>query len=304
MAAIRLLPIVFAGFVMLGIPRAAEGVAWPSMAEDLDQRLGALGWLIAIHIAGYFLASIANGPVTRRYGTGRTLVVSGMLASVALVGYAVTPNWEILLIAAALLGVASGMIDAAGNAYVALRHGSRAMGFLHASFGIGTTLGPLIITWLNTSIDGGWRWGFALFALMQALVTVAFWITRRRWVLPEASRIRPSSFRIPGLYPLLVAFLLVAGVEAGTAAWAFTYMTREVGLGDSPAGLVVAAFSSALQAAIALRVAAMPALERRNWRRVMPSRRAFVSATARVRLTASRTTGDGRCGAYSPFDRG
>jgi fucose permease len=242
MAAIRLLPLVYAGFVMLGIPRAAEGVAWPSMAADLDQRLGALGWLIAIHITGYFLASIANGPVTRRFGTGRTLVVSGMLASASLAGYALTPNWEVLLIAAALLGIASGMIDAAGNAYVALRHGSRAMGFLHASFGVGTTLGPLIITWLNTSVDGGWRLGFAVFAVMQAVVTVAFWITRERWVLPEAARIQPSSLRIPGLLPLLISFLLVAGVESGTAAWAFTYMTREVEIADGPAGLIVAGF--------------------------------------------------------------
>ena len=237
----RLLPVAFIGFVVLGMPRAAEGVAWPSMSEDLDQGLGSLGWLIAAHISGYFIASVANGEVTRRLGTGKALVTSGIVASGALIGYAVTPGWAFLLVAAFLLGVAGGMIDAAMNAYVALNHSARVMGLLHASFGLGATLSPLVMTWLITAGSPNWRWGFALLAALQAAVTIAFWRTRRSWSTIE--EVAPwRSGRPSGVLPLLVAFLLVAGMEGGSGAWAFTFLTKELSISDGVAGVLVGSF--------------------------------------------------------------
>jgi fucose permease len=236
-----LLPIAFIGFVILGMPRAAESVAWPSMSTDLDQRLGALGWLIAVHIAGYFVASIANGEITRRLGTGRALVTSGLLASGALIGYAVTPGWAFLLVAAFLLGVAGGMIDAAMNAYVALNHSARVMGLLHASFGLGATLSPLVMAWLITGESSNWRWGFALLAALQGAVTIAFWRTRNRWEALDGNTPERSG-RPSGVLPLLAGFLLVAGLEGGSGAWAFTFLTKELAVSDGVAGLLVGAF--------------------------------------------------------------
>ena len=67
---------------------------------------------------------------------------------------------------------------------------------------------------------------------------------------------------------------------------------------------VVLAASSLLHAARAVNVAAIPQLERRNARRDIPSRRALVSARARVRRIASATTSERGNGAYSPFDSG
>jgi len=240
-AVTRLLPIAFIGFVVLGMPRAAEGVAWPSMADELDQRLGALGWLIALHIAGYFVASVANGEVTRRIGTGRALVTSGVMASLALAGYAIAPNWPFLLSAAVILGFGGGLIDAAMNAHVALNHGARAMGWLHASFGLGATLAPLIMTWLITDDAALWREGFGLLAGIQLVVTVAFWRTRRRWDAPGTVT-RPAHRRPAGVLALLTAFLLVAGIEGGAGAWTFTFLTEGRSISDPLAGLLVTGF--------------------------------------------------------------
>lgn len=237
----RILPLAFAGFIALGMPKAAEGVAWPSMADELGQSLGALGWLVAVHISGYFVASIANGEVSRRIGTGSALVVAGATASLALIGYAVTPSWPPLLLAAVFLGLAGGLVDAGVNAHVALRHSARAMGLLHASFGLGSTLAPLVMTWLITSHDDGWRWGFAVLAVVQIVVAVAFWVQRDRWEAPVKTH-HTSQRSLEGIAPLLAAFVLIAGLESGAGAWAFTYLTEDLGVATGPAGLYVAAF--------------------------------------------------------------
>ncbi len=64
------------------------------------------------------------------------------------------------------------------------------------------------------------------------------------------------------------------------------------------------AASSRLQAASIVNVVAMPHVLRRNWRRVMPRRRAFASASSSVRRIVSDATADRGSGAYSPFDNG
>ena len=237
----RLLPIAFLGFAALGMPRAAEGVAWPSMANDLGQSLGALGWLLAATIGGYFVASIANGEVTRRLGTGRALVTSGITATVSLAGYAVAPSWPVLLAVGVMLGLAGGMIDAAMNAHVALHHDARAMGLLHASFGLGATISPLIMTRLITVGPSGWRWGFGILAAIQLAVTATFWRTRKQWTAP-APVVSPSHRSVKGLAPILGAFLLVGGIEAGAGAWAFTYLTEDLTMSDGSSGLLVGGF--------------------------------------------------------------
>jgi fucose permease len=237
----RILPLAFAGFIALGMPKAAESIAWPSMADDLDQRLGALGWLVATHIVGYFLASIANGEVTRRIGTGAALVGAGVMASISLVGYAVTPGWAFLLVAAVFLGVGGGLVDAGINAHVALHHSARAMGLLHASFGLGATLAPLVMTWLITTRADGWRWGFAVLAVVHMAVTGAFWVQRGRWGAPLTPVHRPQR-NLDGLGPLLAAFVLIAGLESGAGTWAFTFLTEDLQIATGRAGLYVTGF--------------------------------------------------------------
>jgi hypothetical protein len=43
--------IAVAAFVVLGMPKAAFGVAWPSVAEDLARNIADLGAVVALHIA-------------------------------------------------------------------------------------------------------------------------------------------------------------------------------------------------------------------------------------------------------------
>lgn len=227
---------------------AALGVAWPSMAGDLRRPLADLSVLIIAHVAGYLAVALATGEMARRIGFGALLALASGLGVVSLGVVAAVPGWGWIIVSMVLLGVSGGAIDAGLNAYVAVAHRSNAMGLLHAGFGVGAVLGPLLVT---ASLAAGLPWDAAFFATaaLQAIVTVALLTARHeldRDRPPTAGpRARPSGRRST-LVMSLIVFALYAGVEVGAGAWAYSLFTEGRGLGAAAAGVIVSCYWGAL----------------------------------------------------------
>ncbi len=243
----HLLALAVVAFVALG-SHNAFGVAWPSAAGDLSLPVGELGFVIAVSVSGYFLSTATSGAVAARIGSGRMLNLAAWLMVVALAGYAAAPGRGVLLAAAGLLGFGSGYVDAGINSHVALRHGARAMGMLHAGFGIGSAVGPLMIT-LLLSAGLSWRFGYWLLAAGHVVVAGLLMSAAGDWT---SSPPRPPSVdrgRLPGLaWWAMLVFLLYAAVEITTGQWAFTLLTAGRGASDTVAGIAVTGFYGGLTA--------------------------------------------------------
>lgn len=239
----KLLVLSVVAFVGLGLPKSAFAVAWPSVAFDFGRPLAELGAVITVYIIGYFGSALASGDLARRLGAGRVLTAGAALATAALAGYALTPSWPGLIISVIALGVSGGWIDAGINAHVARRHGPRAMGYLHAGFGVGATLGPAGMTALLGAAVS-WRWGFAFLAVGQGLLAGFFLRTSREWNTAGDSLVagRPRPARRGALVAALTMFAVYAGVEVGTGQWAFTLLTEGRGVTTTHAGLAVTAY--------------------------------------------------------------
>lgn len=243
--------LAFAGFIMLGIPLGAIGVAWPSMADSFDQDLARLGVIAVASTVGFVIATTASGHVSARTGTGPMVAIAATLASASLFGHAIAPTWWLLLLAAALFGLGGGFIDAGVNAHGAVRFNVRTMNLLHASFGIGATIGPLLMAAL-LGLDASWRVGFVILGVLQAGVAVGFWRTRTRWAgdgnepLSEA----PSKSRVPVtvLVLSLVVFFLYTGVEVAAGQWTFSLFSEERGMSEGAAGVWIAVYWGAFTA--------------------------------------------------------
>ncbi len=243
-----LLALSVAAFVALGMPKSAFGVAWPSVATEFDRSVGDLGLVITIYIVGYFVASVGTGLMTRRFSVGSLLLVAAGVATVSLVGYAVATEWLWLLLSAVGLGLAGGFIDAGVNAVVAVHHGARAMGMLHAGFGIGATLGPLVMTTLIET-DTSWRIGFVILAIAQGVLALFYLRTRREWNVepPKVDQAGTvGTDRKAVLWGALTMFALYSGVEVGTGQWAYSVLTEGRGVSTAAAGGAVTAFWAAL----------------------------------------------------------
>ncbi len=181
LTAAYLAALAFLAFISLGLPDGLLGVAWPSIRESLGVPLDALGLLVGFSTAGYLLSSFISGRVLRVMSVGAVLTVSTVLAASALLGFALTRSWPLLIGLGFVAGLAGGAIDAGLNSYGAKHFSARVLNWLHASFGVGTTLGPLIVTAVLSS-GGVWRLSYAIVGAAQMVLALVFFLTRRRWL--------------------------------------------------------------------------------------------------------------------------
>jgi MFS family permease len=169
-----------AAFVSLGLPDAVIGVAWPSMRRSFALPLDRLGALLAVATLGYLSSSFLSGPVTRRLGVGGVLAASSALVALSAAGYAASPAWGPLLVAALVAGLGAGAIDASINAFAAARFPAGRVAWLHASYGVGASQGPALMTGVLAA-GMSWRWGYALLAAVVGLMGLGFARSRGRW---------------------------------------------------------------------------------------------------------------------------
>src|SRR4051794_19956792 len=234
--------LALAAFVVLGLPDGMLGPAWPAIRSDLDQPLAALGELTALVSGGFIVSSVLSSRIRLRLGARVAVALGAAGAAAALAVYASSPVWAGLLVASLALGFFEGQLDSGFNTHAALHHGPRLMNALHAAYGIGATLGPLVVAVALAA--GSWRAAYAVPAGLYAAAALGLWMTRGdlavplpdRWTAQQAPPRRAST---PAL--MLTLFFLVVGVEVAVAAWAPTLLAHR-GYGRAAASAWVASY--------------------------------------------------------------
>lgn len=247
--------LAFAAFISLGLPDGLLGVSWPSIRGEFALPLDSLGLLVAVITAGYLTASFCSGMVLRVLQIGTVLALSTFAAAFALLGFALTPSWWLMIGLGFVAGLGGGAIDAGLNAYGARHFSPRTLNWLHAFFGLGTTIGPLIVTAV-LGADQIWRVSYVIVGTVQMGLAATFFLTRKRWVeVPEiADHDVPHAAAAPTLKTLrrpvvwlgMLIFFLYTGVEMATAQWSYSLLTLGRGVSETAAGLIVSLYWGSL----------------------------------------------------------
>lgn len=250
-----LISLAYLSFISIGLPDGLLGVAWPSIRAGFEIRHQALGELLVMVTTGYLLSSFSSGRVLSRMSVGTLLALSCLLTAASLLGYSVAPVWRMMAALGFLAGLGAGAIDAGLNTYAATRFSPRVVNWLHGFYGIGATLGPLIMT--NVLRAGMvWQRGYMIVAGWQLVLALAFAATRRLWETPGTDR-SPSAPRMVETRVTLrlrtarlgiAVFFVYTGLEAAAGAWAFTLFTESRGVGVAAAGMSVSAYWGCLTA--------------------------------------------------------
>lgn len=246
----RLGPILlaYAAFVALGMPDGLLGIAWPSIRTDFAIPLDSLGLLLVASVTGYMTSTFLSGTLVARMGVGRLLAVSCALTGVALLGYTVVPVWAMMVLLGVMAGLGAGAIDAGLNTYAAAHFREGLVQWLHASYGIGVTLGPIIMTMALANLDS-WRAGYRVVAGFQLAMALAFALTlpwwndaRRRAAGAAEKRLTDyktpmsATIRQPRVWLSVLLFLLYVGAEVSLGTWAYTLLTESRGVAPETAG--------------------------------------------------------------------
>ena len=247
-----LVPLAFLAFVSLGLPDGVLGVAWPSLRRSFDRPIDQLGQVLLSTMAGYLVSSFSAGAVLERLGVGRLLVTSGLLVAASAVLWAATPWWPLIVAGGFVSGLGAGAIDAGINAFAAARFTPRVLTWLHACWGLGAMIGPLVMTAVIAS-GHGWRLGYLLLAGSLLGMAACFHLTLGLWQLPAvetggateapsaAGRLR-DALREPRVRDNALFFFLYTGAEASAGQWAYSLLTEARGAAPAAAGVAASAY--------------------------------------------------------------
>lgn len=244
-----LIVLAYIAFISLGMPDGLFGVALPSIRADLSVPLDSVGVFLIAGTAGYMVSSFSSGFLIARLGVGRVLAISCALTGSVLISYTLVPVWPMMAALGIGGGLGAGAIDAGLNTYVAAHFGEGLMQWLHASYGIGVTLGPIIMTIALTRL-ASWRAGYLTVGLFQLalatgfLMTVAMW-NRTRGHAPTEQPQRLTDYKTPigetlgqvRVWLNILLFFIYTGAEVTLGVWGYTLLTEARGISPAAAGL-------------------------------------------------------------------
>ena len=247
---IGLILLSFVAFISLGLTDGLIGVARPSIREHFSLRLDALGMLLIASTAGYITSSFLSGKLIAKLGVGGTLAASCFLTATGLIGYTFVPVWWMMVLLGVLLGLGAGAIDAGLNTYVASHFGEGLMQWLHASFGVGVTLGPLIMT-AGLNFFNAWQWGYRAVGTSQMILAACFLLTIPMWQnhnphpheeahptkLTDYKTSITETLKQPSVWMSLLLFFIYTGVELSFGSWTYSLLTLSRNVPTDVAGL-------------------------------------------------------------------
>ena len=226
-----LLVIIYLAFISLGLPDSLLGSAWPVMHTEFSVPVSYAGAVSMIIAVGTIISSLFSDHLTQKLGTGRVTAISVGMTAAALFGFSISDAYWMLLLWAIPYGLGAGSVDAALNNYVALHYASRHMSWLHCFWGIGASIGPVI---MGAAITGGMGWsgGYRIISILQIILTALFVFSlplwKRQGEMSKKENGTPLSLRqiigIPGAKSVMVCFFCYCALEQTTGLWASTFL--------------------------------------------------------------------------------
>ena len=155
------------------------------MHLDIQTPISAAGILSIIASLGTIVSSLCTPKVLRILGTGKLVAYSIALTAMASVGYGLADSFNILCLWAIPMGIGAGAVDVAMNNFAAIYLESKHTNWLHASWGIGATLGPSLLSF-SIMTGNSWRGSYEYVAIALAAIFVLILISLPLWKRAEA----------------------------------------------------------------------------------------------------------------------
>lgn len=251
-AALWVTGVVFLGKVLFAMANNAQGVLLTSYIDAFGLTSSAQGLPNAAANAGVLLAMILSVSMAARIGKPKLYALGlGLMAvMLAVTGAAQSALW--LIAAYFVMGFGFGSIDTTASAIVAdLHQGKRAsmmMGVLHAVYGTGGILAPILMT---AALSAGATWRAVLWVLAGVsaaafvLCTVVFSREKERLAVHTATpgRLTLTDMRLFVRQKGNLLIVLCVGCYCAHQCSVYLWITRIIGVGYGNEALGAAALS-------------------------------------------------------------
>lgn len=244
-----LLTLIYLSFISLGLPDSVLGSAWPAMTVSLNAPLWGAGLIQMLISFCTIISSLNSARLIHKFGTGRLTAISVATTALALLGFSLAKNYVFLLLMAVPLGLGAGAVDAGLNNYVALHCEAKHMSWLHCFWGVGTIIGPMILSAV-LRVGGSWRMGYRAVGLMQCAVSALLFATLGMWKRSDIQQEEREAktlgvldvLRLPGAKAGMMTFFGYCAVESTLGLWGATYISQVRGASEATAASFGAMF--------------------------------------------------------------
>lgn len=239
------LGLIFALYLLVGVNSGGFGVILPDFSATYRLSKGDTGLLFIAITVGYLTAALAGSWLSERFGLRNFLIAGLVFFAAGSLTLWLIPPFILALLARTVLGLSGAVLETGGNFYVAfLPRNTALLNYLHAFFGVGALIGPLVASWV---LENKWGWN-SLFLIWLGgclVIGVGFRLAFGRSPIDPLSsaesKAQPKPVKgqnEPTRKPMLDAikhpaiclatiFLLVyVGVETTVGSWSYTYLTE------------------------------------------------------------------------------
>lgn len=239
----------YCAFILVGVSAGVGGVLLPAQMSDYGVDRSRIGITFFVFSAGFMLAGSVVGAMMQRFGTRATLAAGVAVFVVSALYTATRPAFAGLLVVQVFLGYGIGVLESVLNTHLArLPRAAQRVNRLHAFFGVGALVGPLLATWMLRS----WPWQrvWLVIALADAvlLVGVLLLVPKTGWSVPghtphtakpsaapatddAATSAAPTSrgllaaaVREPAVVLVALFLAVYVGLEISVGNWGFSFL--------------------------------------------------------------------------------
>ncbi|MEU7689061.1 MULTISPECIES: sugar MFS transporter [Microbispora] len=237
-------------FVLVGLSSGVGGVLLPAQIDDYGLDKATIGTQFFAFSAGFMLSGSTAGPLIHRLGIRASLILGGGTFALAGLLTAVRPPFLAFLVIQIVAGYGTGIFESVLNAYLTdLPGATTLLNRLHAFFGVGALLGPLLATWILTFLP--WTAVWLVLALVCLPLLIGFYLTLPAREAPppataeehaERSGLLATASRQPAVLLGAVFLAVYVGLEISVGNWGFSFLVDEHGQSGLLAGYTVSGY--------------------------------------------------------------
>ncbi len=232
----RQLALAFGAFILLGATDGATGVLLPSLQAYYHVSKGVVGFLFLALTTGYMIAGLSSGLLVARLGQRRFLMLGAVAFAVGAASFSVRPPFVVVLATTVALGVGFAVIDAGLNAVItALPDNTTPLNNLHAFYGIGGFLGPIVASGV-LAIGFPWSVVYILWAALSLALLAGFRLlftanpvgAQSAPALPstEQPNLFTATLRLRVVWLAALFLLFYVGAEISLGSWSYSFLTE------------------------------------------------------------------------------
>jgi len=218
----------YLAFILLGMAIAAEGTTLLKLREHTSSEINQISWVFFFGALGYLIGSYTSGRLYDHLPGHRLMSSMLVLMGIMIIFVPLASSLPVLIGILIVLGFAKGALDVGCNALLLWLHNEKVAPFmngLHAFFGVGTFIGPLINERVLSS-TGDIHWTYWIISLLAIPIAILVW----RLPSPQAREVpdehKDSALPMLPVVMMVACFILYVGAEVSYGDWIYAYAVK------------------------------------------------------------------------------